>query len=72
MGFRLTEKELAEHPTQSRSGRHATDRELRRLGFVILHRPKDQEPIWKRGSVICNQSAAEEWADRLKKEGELC
>lgn len=52
--------------TQDTSNRHATDAELREKGFVIHSRPERGEPVWRRGSILYAQAAAERLLSKLK------
>ena len=47
------------------------DIELRKYGFTIYSRPKDGEPIWKKGDRTYLQSVAIVAMERMKKDKEL-
>ncbi len=46
------------HPSEDRTDRYPTDRELRDHGFKIHSRKGDREPEWERHGLIMKQSSA--------------
>lgn len=58
-------KEVDSHPSQETRSFHPSDDLLRRNGYVLVERPKNGEPIWKRGQSKLPQSLALELCEKL-------